>query len=527
MFKFLLKTPLKNHWKRIGIKKRAGISVPLFSIFSKKSLGIGEIPDLKLLIDWCQITKNSILHILPLNDTSFDFSPFNPQSSFALDPVYLSLRDLIGIKKENLEEDLKDLVKKFPLNTKYVNYRIKEEKLEKLRQIFKKRAEFPLKFQKFVKEQKFWLEDYALFKVLKEIQQKKSWENWPDIFKNRNKKSLLKINKKYNQEIKFQKWIQWQIFNQLKEIKGYAEKKKIFLKGDLPFSISRDSADVWANSQYFKLEFSTGAPPDFFSSKGQRWGYPPYDWERILKNKFIYFGKKIKYLENFYHLFRIDHWAGLFRVWVIPFEIPLEKKGKIGFFDPGDEEISKPRGKKIVKLIIKNTKMMPCAEDLGTLPSFSFKILKDFAIPGSEIQRWKKKWKKPEFLNPQEYRKISVATISNHDLSFFPAWWEKETSKKHKKKFSELFTSKKANKLIEENLKLINSSASIFVILPVFEWLFLDKNLKRKLLNSRINKPGKVSKRNFSLRLPVSLEELLNHPVNGKIKEIISESGRV
>lgn len=525
--RFLLKTPLKNHWRRVGIKKRAGVVVPLFSIFSKNSLGIGEIPDFKLIIDWCQITKNTVLQTLPLNDSGFDFSPFSPQSSFALDPLYLSLRDLVEIKKGNLEEELKDLVKKFPLNTKYVNYQIKKEKLKKLWPIFLKRAEFPSQFKKFVKEQNFWLEDYAFFRVLKEINQEKSWEDWPEVFKSRNKKALFKIKKKYGQGIKFQKWLQWQLFEQLREIKSYAEKKRVFLKGDLPFFVSRDSANVWANPYYFNLSLASGAPPDFFSLKGQRWGHPPYDWDRILKDKFFYFGQKLKYLQNFYHLFRIDHWAGLFRIWAIPFEISPKEKGKIGFFYPQNEKTWQPKGEKILRLIIKNTKMLPCAEDLGAMPSFSFKVLDDFGIPGTELQRWKKNWENSEFLGSREYRKISVASLSTHDLNFFPVWWKKEISGAQKKKFLKLLSLKNERNLIEENLKFISSAASIFVILPIFEWLFLDKALKKEFSCARINEPGTISRKNFSLRLPVPLEKLINNPINKQIRGIVSRAGRV
>jgi len=170
--------------------------------------------------------------------------------------------------------------------------------------------------------------------------------------------------------------------------------------------------------------------------------------------------------------------------------------------------------------------MLPCAEDLGTVPFFSFKVLEDFGIPGLELQRWKKNWKNFEFLDPGKYRKISVASLSTHDLNFFPVWWKKELDNIQKEKFLKLFSSKNDKDLIGENLKLINSSSSIFVILLIFEWLFLDKNLKRKISCSRINKPGTISKRNFSLRLPISLEDLINHPLNNQIKRIISRAGR-
>jgi len=600
MYKFLLRTPLKETWKKIDLKKRAGVIVPLFSVFSKKSLGIGEIPDLKLLIDWCNITGNSILQILPLNDTGFDFSPYNPQSSFALDPVYLSLRELIWIKKENLEKELENLIVKFPLNTKYVNYRIKEEKLKKLFSIFLKRASFPKEFKEFINQNNYWLKGHCLFKVLKEVYKEKAWEEWPEAFKNQDKKSLRKFSKKNKNKIKFYQWLQWQLFEQLRKIKKYAGENNIFLKGDLPFSISRDSSDVWLKHQYFKLDLASGAPPDLFSIKGQRWGYPPYNWDKILKDNFVYVRERLKYAQNFYDLFRIDHLVGIFRIWSIPIKIPFDKQGMVGFFYPRDKRAWEKRGKEILKLIIKNTRMLPCAEDLGTVPGFCSKTLKELGIPGLDLQRWKKNWQNFEFLRPKEYRPVAVATISTHDINNFPAWWEEagkipeelfrrkcqikeikfekiknklflsnkskkgklfwkkginkkklsdilnrprkeimdifqiyKESFREKEKFWKLISKKrkpieKAEKgIIETNLKLISSTSSIFVILPIFEWLFLEDILKGNFSQYRINMPSKVSKKNWSLRVPIFLEDLISHPINIKIKEIIQNMGRI
>jgi 4-alpha-glucanotransferase len=600
MYKFLLRTPLKKIWKRIKLKKRAGVIFPLFSIFSEKSLGIGEIPDLKLAIDWCQKVGMTILQVLPLNDTGFDFSPYNSQSSFALDPIYLSLRDLTEIKPEGLEKELEDLTQKFSVKTRYVNYQIKKEKLKKLWLFFLERTNSSLKFKKFIKKNNYWLEDYSLFKVLKKIHKEKPWEDWEENLKNHKVKFLLEFRKKYHKQIEFQKWLQWQLFEQFKKIKNYARKKKIFLKGDLPLFVSRDSADVWQNRQYFKLNLVTGAPPDLFSTKGQRWGYPPYNWDEIFKDNFIYFRQRLKYAQKFYDLFRIDHLVGLFRIWSIPIETPLGKQGIVGFFDPEIEKFWEERGRKILKSVIKSTKMLPCAEDLGTVPGFCNKFLQELGIPGLDLQRWKKNWRNFQFLRPAEYRPISVATLSTHDLNNFPAWWEREAggiptelfkrkcqkkkidfetikgklfslkeSKKERlfwkkgfnetkfikilnrpkekvsdliKIFQETFREKekfwkmiflkgkvpkKAEKtLIKRNLELIHSSASIFVILPVFEWLFLGNILKGNPHRYRINKPGTISKFNWTLRMPISLENLLSHSINDQIREIIRKTKR-
>jgi 4-alpha-glucanotransferase len=515
-YKFLLETAQSKKWKRIGIKRRAGIITPLFFIFSKKSIGIGEIPDLKILIDWCQKTGNTILQLLPLNDTGFNFSPYSPQSSFALDPVYLSLRDLRDIKKEDWETELKPLSKKFPVKKERINWEIKGDKLKKLWEIFGERADLKSKkFKNFLEENNFWLKDYCLYRILKEDFKEKSWEDWPEIFKNRNKNALKRFEKTHQREIKFQQWLQWQLFEQLGEVKHYAEKKGVFLKGDLPWLISRDSSDVWAKREYFDLNFSAGAPPDPFSKKGQRWGMPPLNWEKIFDAHFSYFKERLKYTENFYQLFRIDHVVGIFRIWKIPISEPLKNKGKKGFFEPKEESLWEENGKKILSKIIKSTKMLACAEDLGTIPACCPKVLKELGILGIAVQRWTK-----------NYNPLSVATISTHDTSNFLDWWENEAGQREKENLLKTGLGRERKRLILKNLEFINRSASIFCLLLLLEWLFLGDILKKNPSYYRFNFPGKISKKNWSLRMPISLEDLLKHPVNKIIRKILQKTGR-
>ena len=585
------------------MRKRAGVIVPLFSVWSKESIGIGEIPDLKLLIDWCRETGNKILELLPLNDTGFNFRPYDSQSSFALDPIYLSLKFLRGTKTKILEEKLDSLAKKFPLSKKRVNYGIKEEKLKKLWSFFLKEANPSNKrFRNFTERNRYWLKDYCLFRILKEQHDEKPWEDWKGPFKDYNRKALRGFEDKYRKEIQFQQWLQWQLFEQFKEAKRYAEKYKIFLKGDLPLLVSRDSADVWSKRRYFKLNLATGAPPDFFASKGQRWGMPPYNWSKISKDDFIYIIERLRYAENFYDLFRIDHIVGIFRIWTILKSEPFKNQGLSGTFDPRNCDLWEKRGRTILKKIVKNTKMLPCAEDLGTVPLCCPKVLKEIGIPSLRLQRWNKNWRTYEFRKPQAYNPLSVLTLSTHDTSNFPAWWEEEAgtvdkglfkricseknlnfrrirkklfqqknfsssrlrwkssigseqvllrvlgkpegevrdlvglyrkSYREKERFWKMLfgkgsPSKEANKkLIKKNLEMINRSASIFTSLLVLEWLFLSDVLSSNPSQYRFNTPGTIFGYNWSLRMPISLEDLLEHPIKEQIRRIIRRTGRL
>ncbi len=416
-------------WKKIGAKRRAGVTTPLFSIYSKQSIGIGEAPDLKLLIDWCKKTGLSIIQLLPLNDVGFDFRPYDAQSSMALDPMYLSLTGLTGCNLKAFAKEIQALREKFPAGKARVNYEVKKAKLELLWKIFlsSPKSKKEKRFLAYLKAQKDWLEDYAIFKTLKSRFQMAGWMDWPDEFKYKSPKAVEDFSRKHKEEILFHEWLQWQLFEQLSAAKQYAAKCGVLLMGDIPFLVSRDSADVWAHQEYFKLDLSSGAPPDLYFAQGQRWGMPPYNWGRIVADKFHYLRRKIKYAENFFDLFRIDHFVGMFRLWTISLSEPPEHAGMNGHFDPKDEHVWKEQGRKILDVMLESAKMLPCAEDLGVVPKCSYEILEEYKIPGSDVQRWVRNWGKDyKFKAGDAYRDNSMAMLSTHDTSPFCAWWEHE-----------------------------------------------------------------------------------------------------
>jgi 4-alpha-glucanotransferase len=277
-------------WAKIGIKRRAGTALPLFYLYSRKSTGIGEIPDLKLLIDWCKKSALSIVQLLPMNETGYDHSPYNSISTFALEPMYLRISDLKNIDTEKYKADIKKLKRKFPKGNYKVDYNIKDEKINLLWKIFQTDFKDNEEFQSYRKKNVFWLKHYAMYKVLKEVNRLKGFEEWQPKHKRADKKELDKIEVEYKERLRFYFWIQWQLYEQFSEVKKYAAEKKVFLMGDIPFLVSRDSADVWCfqKKKYFKMDKLSGAPPDMYFAKGQRWGMPVYNWEVIEKEKFKY-----------------------------------------------------------------------------------------------------------------------------------------------------------------------------------------------------------------------------------------------
>ena len=605
----LLNSGTSVKWQKIGVNRKAGVAVPLFSVFSNKSIGVGEIPDLRYIIDWCCQTGMSVLQLLPLNEVGNDFAPYNSVSTFALEPMYLSIKRLRKADLKPFTKDLISLKKRFPKGTGRVDYNIKNEKLKLLRKIFSTvdLAEID-KYKVFVNKNIHWLKYFSLFKILMQLNQGLNWNEWELKYQYISSLISRKILQAHSSDIEFEYWLQWQLYEQMITIKKYAKSKKVLIMGDLPFLVSRNSADVWAYKNYFKLNLSSGAPPDMYFSKGQRWGMPPYNWDNIALDNFGYLKQRLVYAENFFDMFRIDHFVGLFRVWTIDLKTPEENAGLYGTFDPDDERQWEQHGKTILQKMDSSTSMLPCAEDLGTVPACSEKVLKEFGITGINVQRWQKNSKGNfNFIPAGEYRINSVATVSTHDSSSLPAWWKYEAGtvddisfkllceklnitgdnflnllnrlfeRSHyqtgklvwKKEVSNVYIlldilkmnydkakeitgvylstfSEKNNfrsyigidektelsepvSFIIKTLEKINSADSIFSIQLIMEYLYLEKDILNKYSgwNQRINFPGTVDGNNWSMVIPVSLEELKDLKINETIINILKNSNRV
>jgi 4-alpha-glucanotransferase len=601
----LSNTPSREKWLEISAHRRSGILAPLFSVYSDKSIGIGDFQDLKLLVDWCKRSGNSIIQLLPMNETGMLNCPYDSVSSFALEPAYLSFHSLGTIKRLLLHKRIGEMREKYPLNkNKYVDYGIKEEKLKLLWDVYnKENLELPQDFDSFRAENAYWLEDFALYKVIKYYEQGRPWYEWQIDYRNRNRAVIADFLKTHKKEIDFQMWLQWLAFKEFKEAKEYAENKDVLLKGDLPILVSRDSADVWAHQEFFKLEFAAGAPPDMYCAKGQRWGMPTYHWPNIIKDNYTYLKEKLKYAQNFYDILRIDHVVGLFRIWSIPYSEPAENQGLNGSFDPQDEGLWEAQGRSVLSILLNNTTMLLCAEDLGIIPSACPKALADFGIPGNEVQRWAKDWKiRHDFLDPKDLRFLAITMLSNHDTTNYPAWWENEAGtidedlfkrkclqygidysyvknilfnaalSKHGRlkwagdiKSTDIVASilgrqkeqirdiidlyensyqekeklwlklglngamqEKCDKeIVRLALKFTFQSQSIFCINLITDFLYLAGNLEGDAYDWRVNTPGTISNRNWSLLMPVSLDNLMGHPVTGEIKSLVRSSDRI
>jgi len=500
--------------------------------------------------------------------------------------------------------DAKDLRRAYPTDSLFVNYQVKKDKLRSFKAEFNSLgSKDAQEIEAFLSDNSYWLPDFALYKALKEHHDGKAWFDWEEEFKVRDKKALRDFSAAFDSRIKFEIWLQWRLNLQLKDAKGHANRYGVFLKGDLPIFVSRDSADVWQHQEFFKLGFAAGAPPDMYCAKGQRWGMPTYNWENIKADGYRYIKEKLKYAQNFYDILRLDHVVGLFRIWSIPYDEPLENQGLNGFFDPQDESIWRGQGCELLQVIQSSTDMALCAEDLGVIPQSCTDTLKELGIPGNDVQRWVKDWRvRHDFLPPDEYRELSVATLSTHDTTNWKAWWQYEAgtidedlfirkcnsrgidfltakeklfdpsrschgrlrwlesvdspdkliailgkqreevadfldlylnSYQEKEKLWRLLglpgeMTENANaQLLAKAIKLTLDARSIFCIQSIRDWLGLTDVFKGDPYQYRINVPGTISEKNWSLRLPISLEDLLRHKINKQIRKMITDSGRI
>jgi 4-alpha-glucanotransferase len=600
----LLASASKDKWERLGPSRRAGVVVPLFSVYSRTSTGIGEFSDLKLVVDWCVATGNSIIQLLPLAAIGAYFCPYDSLSSFALEPAHISLDALPQARQGPLKEKIASLKKAFPLAASHVDYGVKQEKINILLELFFLTAKTPSEdFETFKRTNAYWLYDYALFMVIKGYQQFRPWYEWDRQYRDRQNDTLSLFKREHAREIEFQMWMQWQAYRQLRDVKKYAAGKKVLLKGDLPILVSRDSSDVWAHPELFKLDFAAGAPPDMYAAKGQRWGMPTYEWPKIAAQDYSYLREKLRYALNFYDILRIDHVVGLFRIWSIPYSDPAQDQGLHGSFDPSGEKLWGPQGTKILSVMLQTTGMLLCAEDLGVIPKVCTDALRDLGIPGNDVQRWVKDWNvRHDFLTPGEYRQLSVAMLSTHDTTNWAAWWENEAGTVDEGQFvrrcfergisfnlvrDKLFDRARSrhgrlrwredissvdillwnlgkkkeevgdfvgmylNSYLEKEKlwKLLGlsgpmreacdsqiagaafsitlKSGAVFCIETILDWLYLGGIFEGDPYQYRINTPGTTSPINWSLRLPLPLEELLAHPVCSKIKKLIVASRRI
>jgi 4-alpha-glucanotransferase len=503
-----------NHF---GDRRRAGISVPLFSLRSRSSWGIGEMRDLPVVAEWLRAAGQSILQILPLNELSRDeASPYSALSAMAIDPRYITIRDL---------PDAADFEALWPEEIASVreagaiDYRkVAELKHLALRICFARFFENDWEdatargdeLRSYIRKESWWLDEYALYRALRASFDEQPWPEWPAAFRDRDPAELVAAQRRLEYEILFYQYVQWVADAQWRSARAAATGVAVF--GDVPFMVSLDSADVWSRQKEFLLDASVGTPPDAFSETGQEWGLPPYNWTVAKTNDLQWLRQRARRMSELYDGFRLDHLVGFYRTYVRPLN------GEPPYFLPAEENDQRELGETVLRIMME-TGAVVSVEDLGTVPPFVRISVARVGLPGYRVFRWE-----PE--DPATYPETSIAMTGTHDTEPIATWWDSLEPAEREKfaKMDSLQVDPKRpfdNVIRDAILRAMYWSGSSVVLTPIqdiFGW------------RSRINRPASVGDWNWTYVLPWPVDLMMTQPeaLDGirRLRKIEEETGR-
>jgi 4-alpha-glucanotransferase len=449
-------------------RRIAGVLTPLFALRSARDLGCGDLGSLREFIGWAAEAGFHCVQLLPVNETGADHSPYNAISSVALEPTTLDLTavpdlasaELAAVAEQYGAESLRD----GPVRWQEV----KALKHVALRRAFTAFNEQPSgandprarEFARFIEAEASWLESYALFRVFVERQGSEQWDQWPQSLGSfESARAWLAAQPaafrvEFEQDVLYYKYVQWLAFTQWREVKAFADQQGVVLMGDIPFGVSYYSADVWAAPELFDHQWSGGAPPepafwgdDFVRRWGQNWGVPLYRWAAHRAQGFAWWRQRARQVAEGFHLFRIDHVLGFYRIYGFPWRpqrnaefIPLTDEeamertgGELPHYlehaddSPEHKAANRAQGEELLRML--QEEVGPHAlvgEDLGTVPDYVRPSLLSLGIPGFKVPQWETDpAREPErhLIAGRDYPRCSIATYATHDHDPLRMMW--------------------------------------------------------------------------------------------------------
>ena len=551
--------------------RQAGMFVPVFALRSRADLGVGDTDALRRMIDWCSGAGFRVLQILPVNETSDDNSPYNAVSAQALDITTLALYPgaIPGLDRDLYHElcngELLGKLRSGPVAYRAVKV-LKWELCWRSFQNFEAEGGGnDREWHDFLEKESDWLGDYALFRVLMEHNGGFStWESWqvehrtPEAAKAWLNSMDVGERGAFETRMRFYSFVQWQLHRQWDEVCSHADKCGVRLMGDVPFGISRQSVDVWANPGQFDLKWSGGAPPEpFFQPDeftkvwGQNWGVPVYRWDVMERDGYKWWKRRVSHVARFFHLFRIDHVLGFYRIYAFPWrpeenalyatmlQDEAEKKaGALPRFFPSDDNSEAGRlqnrrqGECLLEILQQAAgDSVIVGEDLGVVPTYVRPSLASLQISGFKIPLFERQEWDREFLKVEDYPELTVATLATHDhetmAGIWESWWQDfqaaeslrlagrddpEVSEKGKQSCWELYRTQRFAGLDDKHLirdyEPQVREALCRKLLSAKSWLAILMITDVLGLKIRFNVPGPVAESNWSERLPFLVEEI-------------------
>ncbi|MEP7079334.1 MAG: 4-alpha-glucanotransferase [Ginsengibacter sp.] len=321
--------------------KGSGVSIPVFSLRSQKSFGVGEFLDIKLLIDWACVSGIQLIQLLPVNDTTAhhtwrDSYPYASISAFALHPLYINLDKVARTKDAAIVKPLKKKQKQLNSLSEFDYEQVMKFKWNVLRELFdaqKKEFKNDVNYFQFFEMNREWLVPYAAFSYLRDKNKTSDFKKWKShsSYDEDAIQKFVSPSQAHYDEVCFFYFVQYHLHLQLTEVVNYASRKNIVLKGDIPIGIYRYGCDAWENPELYNMNEQAGAPPDDFAVKGQNWGFPTYNWQQMQADNYNWWQRRFDQMSKYFDAFRIDHILGFFRIWSIPIE---SVEGIMGKFVP-------------------------------------------------------------------------------------------------------------------------------------------------------------------------------------------------
>ncbi len=492
--------------------RHAGVLVPLFSIPSRESWGIGEIPDLVRLGHWMSHAGLDFVQLLPLNEEAEgQNSPYSALSAMAIDPVFIApsqVEEIVALGGELMldaeEQERLRMAREAPT----IEYRaVRAIKHRVFRAAFTRfvegewlrRTARALQLDAFMEREHWWLHDYTLFRALHAREGGRHWREWDPPLRDRDPSALERERGELYREVLYYAYLQWLAAEQWTRARSQCA---VGVFGDFPFMVSGDSADVWARQDDFRFDASVGTPPDAFSETGQDWGFPAYRWPQVAAGNYAWLAARARRSADMYDGYRVDHLVGFFRTYIRQANGPAE-------FVPADESEQIAQGERLLELF-RASGARVIAEDLGLIPDFVRQSLARLQVPGYKVLRWERDWHAPDhpFHDPAAYSPCSVATSGTHDTETLGDWWDgaPETERASAAGLAILrdagcdptdpFLAETRDAILE----LLFASGSDLVLLPIqdiFGW------------RDRINTPALVSEKNWTWRLPWPVDDMM------------------
>jgi 4-alpha-glucanotransferase len=510
------------------------VLIPLFSVRTRTGWGLGEIPDVVAMARWAAPAGIRVVQMLPVCAvTGGETSPYSAATAFALDPVYLGLdacEDFVAAGgRLALSEADRRLLEEAAAAAAVPWNRLRPLKERAMRLAFEKfrsgewrrRSRRARQLAQFREENRDWIEDWALFAVLHQ-RYGKHWQEWPKDLAARRPLALASAAKEHKEEILFVTWQQWQLDEQWRAARQAAAGLGVDLMGDLPFVVAEDSADVWKERKLFRLGLRVGAPPDGFNAEGQDWGLPLFDWRAMEQSDFAWMRRRAERSGKLFGLYRVDHVIGMYRTYY------RSADGRKSGFSPSDEDAQIRLGETLLAIMDEYGEVI--AEDLGMVPEFLRPSLTRLRLPGYRVLRWEKDdlWRDGRmqqfFRDPAKWPEISVATSGTHDTDAQAVWYD-GLSPEHRGYLARIpgLGQLDCNKGFDDTvrdalLRVLYQSASDLCLLP-----FQD------LLGAReqVNVPGSVNGRNWTYRMPMTVDDLAADQVTSeRLLHLATESRR-